>query len=170
MALALSIGVIRGILLLASGLPAAKMWAVVVNVFWAAWWLVFTLPVFWIIQPREVPREVRSRIKQNYDFLVHVLAIILRCASSLEDAVGKYYLRLSKKFDKYFERLGEESLRHRDVYRLISTRVFVRDVGVKVDEALICRSYFELMEKVGKMYVKCRESPCLCLMPEERYI
>ncbi len=174
LSLILAISILRGFRTMLITSSEIIFWSTFVNVFWAAWWLLFTVMSIYIMLPGEARKETISKIKQSYELLEPILAIVIRCSSALEGAIGNYYLLLSKKVGgkirKILEELGVDSLKHEGIYRKIANIVRIgSSPSLSIDEIFLCRLHSDLVARIAELRNKCPsdEDIGMCLLPEE---
>ncbi len=95
------------------------LYAYVVNLFWAGWWLATALMGLYVSLALPVLRNVARRVSQSYEGLEHHALNLLPCGIELERVIAVHYFKLAERFKEYssvFRRVAEDSVRHAEIY------------------------------------------------------
>lgn len=103
-------------------LQGALLYAYIINLLWAGWWLVVSASSLYVSFALPVPHRFGRKIAQAYEGLEENVLNMLDCAEALEKAIANHYLQASEKFKEFSEPLKNiamESIRHAEIYSKI---------------------------------------------------
>ncbi|MEM2816334.1 MAG: glycosyltransferase [Candidatus Bathyarchaeia archaeon] len=144
------------------------LYAYVVNIFWAGWWLLVSTSALYISLSLPVPSELGRKISQAYEGLEESVLIMLSCALILEKAIADHYFQVSKRlkeFSESLETIAMESSRHADTYSRLQKPIQTH--GKR--EILECKWVKPYLNKISKAK-KSKDPVGSILLHEETFI
>lgn len=141
------------------------IYAYVINLFWAGWWLMISIAALYVSLSLPVSKKRINKVLQSYEGLEWHVLRLLNCAISLEKAIASHYDKLSKRFKEYYEpfnKIAKESSEHAEIYSklLSSVKPYLKTYFTECEWA---RSYLSKIINIQEV-----ELSRLILVQEER--
>ncbi|AGB05209.1 glycosyl transferase [Aciduliprofundum sp. MAR08-339] len=163
----LSLSIVFGVLKLIYG-QWHMLYAYLINMFWAVWWLWLSISAFYVSLSRPVPKRVRERARQTYEGLEITVVDMLACGIEFEKLIGRYYVTLANMYPKYEKVLidiAKDSFRHARIYEKILNLAKER-WGKSMEEQ--CSGISSYLKNIEDMEKRCGRIPFKeCLLPQE---